>query len=408
MSELDRVGAAVEAIVRGQMVLVADDADRENEGDLVMAAEAVTDRTMAFFLRHGSGIVCVPMTDAIADALALPLMVECNTDTHRTAFTVSVDAIGTGTGISAVDRTSTVRALASELTVAGDLRRPGHIFPLRAKAGGTLARRGHTEAALDLMRLARRREVAVITELVDDAGVPMTGADLTAFACEHDIPMVTIAELAEHHRRGIGVAAGVEAAAIPTAHGVFYATTYTADNGTEHLVLRLGDLTAAAASGADVLVRVHSECLTGDAIGSRRCDCGTQLDAALAAIAAQGTGLLIYLRDHEGRGIGLSHKLAAYRLQEAGRDTVDANVALGVPVDTRDYRAAAEIVGRMGITRVRLMTNNPAKIFALEAAGLIVTRVPTPVAVTPDNISYLRTKRDRMGHLLSYLPTALP
>jgi 3,4-dihydroxy 2-butanone 4-phosphate synthase/GTP cyclohydrolase II len=412
MTDLDRVGAALTAIAHGRMVLVADDAARENEGDLVMAAEFVTVRDMAFMLRHGSGIVCTPMSNAIADALALPMMVQYNTDNHHTAFTVSVDAVGTGTGISATDRAATVRALGSPNSTPDDLRRPGHMFPLRARPGGTLEREGHTEAAVDLMRLAGCREVAVITELVDDEGVPMSGQSLIAFAAEHAIPMITIAELIDHRRRESASAlegSGV-AAAIPTDHGLFTARTYIGEHGVEHLVLTYGDIRTASATDAGVLVRVHSECLTGDVIGSRRCDCGAQLDSALASIAAEGAGVLLYLRGQEGRGIGLAHKLAAYMLQEAGRDTVDANVDLGLPIDCRDYRVCADILQRLDITRIRLITNNPAKIDAISAAGVAVERVGAPAAVTGDNITYLRTKRDRMGHLLDgldALPTAV-
>lgn len=409
MSESNRIQTALAAVARGQMVLVADDADRENEGDLVMAAEAMTQRAMAFFLRHGSGIVCVPMSDGVADRLDLPMMVDDNTDNHQTAFTVSVDAVGTGTGISAADRTATVRALASALTLRTDLRRPGHLFPLRARPGGVLERPGHTEAAVDLVRLAGCRDAAVITELVDDAGVPMAGATLSAFALEHHIPLITIAELVEFRRHAARETsgAGAVAATIPTDHGVFRARVFRGPDDAEHLVLAYGDVGVAAGQRAGVLTRLHSECLTGDAIGSRRCDCGAQLDAALAAIAAEGAGVLVYLRGHEGRGIGLSHKLAAYVLQQSGRDTVDANVALGLPVDSRTYGVAAEILGNLGVTRVRLMTNNPAKVDALESAGLVVQRVRTPVSVTENNISYLRTKRDRMGHLLDGLPAAV-
>ena len=405
-----RVGAALAAIAHGRMVLVSDDADRENEGDLIMAAESVTDIDMAFMLRHGSGIVCTPMSDAIADELDLPVMVQRNSDTHHTAFTVSVDAVGTGTGISAADRAATVRALGSAATTRSDLRRPGHMFPLRARPGGTLERNGHTEAAVDLMRLAGCREVAVITELVDDAGVPMAGATLVEFAATHAIPMVSIAEIVEHRRRELASAleGSHVAAAIPTDHGVFTAQAFPGDHGVEHLVLTFGDIRAASATDAGVLVRVHSECLTGDVIGSRRCDCGAQLDAALATIAAEGAGVLLYLRGHEGRGIGLGHKLAAYMLQDAGRDTVDANTDLGLPIDSRDYQVCADILERLDIARIRLITNNPGKIQAISAAGVTVERVGAPAAVTGDNIAYLRTKRDRMGHLLSNLPAVLP
>ncbi|MET0473427.1 MAG: 3,4-dihydroxy-2-butanone-4-phosphate synthase [Mycobacterium sp.] len=401
-----RLGAALTAIAHGGMVVVADDADRENEGDLIMAAEHVDVHDMVFLLRHGSGIVCTPMTDVIADELELDLMVWTNTDNHQTAFTVSVDAVAVGTGISATDRAATVRALADKTTTPGDLRRPGHVFPLRARPDGVLERAGHTEASIDLMRLAGCREVAVITELVADDGVPLSGPDLTAFASEHQLPMITVAELVEHRRRIESTAVLGASAAIPTDHGLFTAQTYTGADGIEHLVLSHGDVCGASASDAGVLVRIHSECLTGDVIGSRRCDCGAQLDAALAAIAGEGAGVLIYLRGHEGRGIGLGHKLAAYSLQEAGRDTVDANLELGLPIDNRDYGVSAAVLQMLGITRIRLITNNPGKVEAIRAGGLSVTeRVSAPSSVTADNITYLRTKRDRMGHFLD-LPLA--
>jgi 3,4-dihydroxy 2-butanone 4-phosphate synthase / GTP cyclohydrolase II len=404
-----RLSQALTTIAHGGMVLVADDADRENEGDLVMAAEYVDTSDMVFLLRHGSGLVCTPMSDVIADELGLTLMVDTNTDNHQTAFTVTVDATSTGTGISASDRAATVRALADKTTAPGDLRRPGHVFPLRARAEGVLERAGHTEASVDLMRLAGCREVAVITELVADDGVPLSGADLTAFAATHSLPMITVAELVEHRRRVEHDAVLGASAAIPTDHGLFTAQTYTADDdGIEHLVLSHGDIRAASATEAGVLVRVHSECLTGDVIGSRRCDCGTQLDAALAAITAEGAGVLVYLRGHEGRGIGLAHKLAAYTLQEGGHDTIDANIELGLPIDSRDYSVSAAVLQKLGIRRIRLITNNPRKVQALNAGGVSVTeRIPTPSMANDDNIAYLRTKRDRMGHLLD-LPVALP
>ncbi|HEY5856643.1 MAG TPA: GTP cyclohydrolase II [Aldersonia sp.] len=401
-------GAALAALARGRMVLVADDADRENEGDLVMAAEHVSTEDMAFLLRHGSGIVCTPMPDEIADTLGLDLMVDDNTDNHRTAFTVTVDAVGTGTGISATDRAATCRALADPATRPAGLRRPGHVFPLRGRPGGVLERDGHTEASIDLLQLAGCHEVAVITELVDDAGVPMSGARLAAFAAEHDIPMITVADIVAHRQRTEATAALGVAAAIPTDHGVFTAQTYTGDDGIEHLILSYGDISAASATDAGVVVRVHSECLTGDVVGSRRCDCGAQLDAALATIARQGAGVLIYLRGQEGRGIGLAHKLAAYTLQDAGHDTVDANLELGLPIDSRDYGVCAAVLQALGIARIRLITNNPHKVEAIAARGVaVIARMQTPPAVTDHNITYLRTKRDRMGHLLD-LPVAVP
>ncbi|WP_123026585.1 3,4-dihydroxy-2-butanone-4-phosphate synthase [Mycolicibacterium stellerae] len=405
---LSRLSEALTAIAHGGMVLVADDADRENEGDLVMAAEYVDTDDMVFLLRHGSGLVCTPMSDAIADDLGLDLMVATNTDNQQTAFTVTVDAVCTGTGISAADRAATVRALADKSTVPADLRRPGHVFPLRARAAGVLERAGHTEASVDLMRLAGCRQVAVITELVADDGIPMSGPVLTAFAAAHQIPMISVAELVEHRRRVETGAVLGASAAIPTDHGLFIAQTYTAGDGVDHLVLCHGDVRSASATDAGVLVRVHSECLTGDVIGSRRCDCGSQLDAALAAIAAEGAGVLIYLRGQEGRGIGLAHKLAAYTLQETGHDTVDANIALGLPIDSRDYDVSAAVLRKLEIDRIRLITNNPRKLQALNANGISITeRISTPPIANDDNITYLRTKRDRLGHLLD-LPVALP
>ncbi|WP_368679918.1 GTP cyclohydrolase II (plasmid) [Rhodococcus opacus] len=403
------ISVAVEAIAQGRMVLVADDEDRENEGDLIMAAEHVDTDTMVFFLRHGSGIVCTPMSNALADALELDPMVRTNTDNHGTAFTVSVDAVSAGTGISAADRALTVRALASPETRPQSLRRPGHIFPLRARPGGVLERDGHTEAAVDLMRMAGRREVAVITELVGDDGIPMSGSTLTAFAAEHHIPIITIAALVEYRKRTEKIVTFSGPANLPTDYGLFQAHSYlsTAD-GVEHLVLTHGDIGDPMVRARGVLTRVHSECLTGDLIRSRRCDCGTQLDAALQAIVTEGAGVLIYMRGHEGRGIGLGRKLSAYALQETGCDTVDANLRLGLPVDSRDYSVAAAILHDLRVDHVRLVTNNPDKVDTIESSGIHVTeRVELPPAVTADNLTYLTTKRDRMGHLLD-LPRALP
>jgi 3,4-dihydroxy 2-butanone 4-phosphate synthase/GTP cyclohydrolase II len=403
------VGAAIQAIAAGRMVLVADNEDRENEGDLVMAAEHVDAADMAFLLRYGSGIVCTPMTNGIADALELGLMVGANTDNHGTAFTVSVDAEGAGTGISAEDRALTVRALASPETRPRSLRRPGHVFPLRARPGGVLERDGHTEASIDLVQMAGCREVAVITELVDDDGVPMSGGTLTAFAAEHEIPMITVRALVEHRKRTEKIITFTGPANLPTDYGLFQARSYlsTADD-VEHLVLTHGDIDDPDVRAAGVLTRVHSECLTGDLIRSHRCDCGTQLDSALQAIVGDGAGILIYLRGQEGRGIGLGHKLSAYALQEAGCDTVEANLRLGLPVDSRDYSVAAAVLHALMVDSIRLITNNPEKVETIRNCGIDVTeRVEVPPAVTADNLTYLRTKRDRMGHLLD-LPRALP
>lgn len=399
---------AVQALSHGQMVLVADDEDRENEGDLIAAAEDVDTAMMVFLLRHGSGIVCTPMSNAIADHLELDPMVINNTDNHDTAFTVSVDALTAGSGISAEDRASTVRALGSPDTPPDSLRRPGHIFPLRARRGGVLERNGHTEAAVDLMKMAGHREVAVITELVGDDGVPMSGPALTSFASEHGIPMITIAQLIEHRQQTETIVPFGGPASLPTDYGLFEARSYLSTrDGIEHLVLTYGN-TAPASNLGGVIVRVHSECLTGDLFHSRRCDCGTQLDAALEAIVTEGSGVLIYLRGHEGRGIGLGRKLSAYALQEDGCDTVDANLNLGLPVDSRDYSVAAAVLHDLQIDKIRLITNNPDKVVAIETRGIkVAERIQLPTTVNPDNKSYLLTKRDRMGHLLD-LPRALP
>ncbi|WP_221937834.1 GTP cyclohydrolase II [Rhodococcus sp. KBS0724] len=409
MNSSATITVATEAISAGRMVLVVDDENRENEGDLIMAGEHISTEDVVFMLRYGSGIICTPMTGAIADDLDLPPMVPVNTDNHGTAFTVTVDAMSVGTGISAEDRALTIRALASSSTRAQSLRRPGHVFPLRARPGGVLQRNGHTEAAIDLMRLSGCREVAVITEVVGDNGVPLSGAALAEFTATHDIPMITIAALVDHRKRTEKVVTSSESANLPTAYGLFQARSYLSlADGIEHLVLIHGNIDTRDIRTEGVLARIHSECLTGDLIGSRRCDCGTQLEAALRQIVSDGAGVLIYLRGQEGRGIGLGRKLTAYALQEGGCDTVDANLQLGLPIDDRDYSVAAAVLRDLGIERIRLITNNPDKIASIDNGGLSVAeRVQLPVTVTSDNLTYLRTKRDRMGHLLD-LPHALP
>jgi 3,4-dihydroxy 2-butanone 4-phosphate synthase/GTP cyclohydrolase II len=403
------IGAAVDALARGGMVIVADGHDREDEGDLVMAASAMTPPQMAFYLRFGSGIVCVPMSDGVADRLELPSMVTGNSDTHQTAFTVSVDHRSVGTGISAGDRCLTVRALADERTRPADLRRPGHVFPLRARQGGVLKRAGHTEAAVDLLRMAGGGEVGVITELLDDDGVPLHGAEIPEFAQRHNLPFVCIDDLVRSRRATESLVTRSDPARLPLALGDFTAYSYrSALDGVEHLALTLGDVAAADRLGAGVLVRVHSECLTGDVFGSLRCDCGQQLQKSLAMIAAAGAGVVVYLRGQEGRGVGLSHKLRAYALQDRGADTVDANTQLGLPVDSREYGIGAAILADLGVHRARLITNNPCKYGGLGGHDLeLVERVPAPVAVTPQNVRYLRTKRERMGHAID-LPTQEP
>jgi 3,4-dihydroxy 2-butanone 4-phosphate synthase/GTP cyclohydrolase II len=404
----DAVSAALDRLAAGGVVVVLDDADRENEGDLVAGADTMTPAQMAFFVRHGTGIVCVPMEGADADRLDLPLMVETNTESHHTAFTVPVDHVSTGTGVSATDRAATARALADAATAPDDLRRPGHVYPLRARDGGVLCRAGHTEAAVDLLRLAGRTPVGVITELVADHGDMLRGQPLLDFAAEHDLPVLTVADLVRHRRATEELAVPTGSAHIPTRHGTFRATAFRSEiDGQEHLALTLGDI-----RGDDpVLVRVHSECLTGDVLGSLKCDCGTQLDAALDLIGNEGRGAVVYLRGHEGRGIGLGHKLRAYALQEQGRDTVDANADLGLPVDARTYGTGAAILAHLGIRRIRLITNNPSKYGGLAGHDLdIVERVTLPPLVTAENLRYLTTKRDRMHHDLpvSDAPRLLP
>ncbi|MGA5546183.1 bifunctional 3,4-dihydroxy-2-butanone-4-phosphate synthase/GTP cyclohydrolase II [Mycobacterium sp. NPDC051198] len=400
------VEAAIGALAAGRMVVVIDDENRENEGDLVVAADLVTAEQMAFLVRNTTGIVCVPMTGRRADQLELPPMVDRNEDNHGTAFTVTVDHIDVGTGVSAQDRTRTVRALADPATAATDLRRPGHLFPLRAREGGVLVRQGHTEAAVDLLRMAGRPEVAVISEIVDDDGAMRRGARLLAFAAEHDLPVVAIADLVRYRQTTECTIEPIAESALPTKAGAFRAVACRSTiDGIEHLALVLGDVAAVGRSEHGVLVRVHSECLTGDVLGSLRCDCGDQLQGALQAIAEEGCGVLVYLRGHEGRGIGLAHKIRAYALQDDGLDTVAANVAQGLPVDARSYGVGAQILAHLGVRRLRLITNNPAKYVGLQGFSLtVVGRVGLPTAVNDHNLHYLQTKRDLMGH---ELPVAL-
>jgi 3,4-dihydroxy 2-butanone 4-phosphate synthase/GTP cyclohydrolase II len=397
----EAVQSAVAALAAGGMVVVVDDADREDEGDLVVSADLVTAAQVAFLVRHTTGIICAPMTAGRVDALRLPQMVAENTDAHGTAFTVTVDSVDTGTGVSAEDRARTLRALADAGTTPDQLRRPGHVFPLRARAGGVLVRAGHTEAAVDLTTMAGLSGVAVIGEIVDEDGSMRRGASLAQFAADHGLPVLAIADLVRHRRATERLVEMIASSQMPTEFGDFRALAYRSTvDGTEHLALVMGDVAAAGRSEAGALVRVHSECLTGDILGSLRCDCGGQLEQALRAIAAEGAGAVVYLRGHEGRGIGLAHKIRAYALQEQGLDTVDANTAQGLPVDSRSYGVGAQILGELGVNRLRLITNNPAKYGGLDGYGLtIVGRVAQPAVVTPHNVRYLRTKRDRMGHL---------
>ncbi|MFZ5872111.1 MAG: bifunctional 3,4-dihydroxy-2-butanone-4-phosphate synthase/GTP cyclohydrolase II [Actinomycetota bacterium] len=399
---LDSIERAIAEIAAGRPVVVVDDVERENEGDLVMAADAMTAEWMAFIVRHTSGVVCVPMTGDALDRLRVPLMTPQNEERMRTAYTVTVDArVGVTTGISAADRTRTVRVLADPVSTADDLVRPGHLLPLRARDGGVLVRPGHTEAAVDLARLAGRQPAGVIAELVEDDGSMRRGPGCRAFADEHGLAMVSIEDLVAYRRRHDHLVDRVAATRLPTRHGPFTAIGYSDRlDGSEHMALVAGELTGGTlADGDRVLVRVHSECLTGDVLGSARCDCGPQLEASLAAVAEAGRGVVVYLRGHEGRGIGLLAKLQAYALQDAGLDTVDANLELGLPADAREYAAAAQVLADLGVRSVRLLTNNPTKVGALQRYGVdVVERVPLAVGVGPENVRYLRTKRDRMGH----------
>jgi 3,4-dihydroxy 2-butanone 4-phosphate synthase/GTP cyclohydrolase II len=398
-SGLDRVERAVADIAAGKAVVVVDDEERENEGDLIFAAEKATPELVSFMIRYTSGYICVPMTPSALDRLEIPLMVSANQERMRTAYTVTVDAReGVTTGISAVDRARTIRVLADPATTPYDLTRPGHVNPLRALEGGVLRRPGHTEAAVDLCRMAGLQPVGVICEVVSQTDVhDMARLDeLKAFAAEHDLAIISIADLIAWRRRTEKQVVRVAEAKIPTRHGDFRAVGFESIlDRTDHVALVRGDVS----SGDNVLVRVHSECLTGDVFGSRRCDCGPQLDAALQAVAAEGRGVVLYMRGHEGRGIGLMHKLQAYQLQDLGSDTVDANLELGLPADARDYGIGAQILVDLGVRTMRLLSNNPDKRAGLEGYGLeIVGRVPLPVHATPENLRYLRTKRDRMGH----------
>lgn len=391
---------AIEDIRQGKMVVVVDDEDRENEGDLIMAAELATPEAMAFIVKHGTGIVCVSMVGEYLDRLQLPLMVTQNENDEklRTAFTVTVDAKhGTTTGVSAYDRATTVQALASRDSKPDDFNRPGHIFPLRYREGGVLKRAGHTEAAVDLSVLAGLQPVAVLCEIVDDDGSMARLPKLREFAQRENLKIISIADLIRYRRKREKLVDRSSAARIPTMWGPFTAYCYRSIlDGIEHIAMVKGEI----GDGQDILVRVHSECLTGDIFGSARCDCGNQLALAMQQIEAAGRGVLVYLRGHEGRGIGLGHKLRAYTLQDAGRDTVEANEELGLPVDSREYGIGAQILQDLGVRTMKLMTNNPAKYIGLKGYGLtVVGRVPLLTAITKENKRYLETKRAKMGHI---------
>ncbi|MDG4860184.1 bifunctional 3,4-dihydroxy-2-butanone-4-phosphate synthase/GTP cyclohydrolase II [Streptomyces sp. T-3] len=401
---LDPIEQAISDIAAGRPVVVVDDENRENEGDLVIAAEKATPEVVAFMMSECRGLICAPMEGDELDRLELPQMVADNTESMKTAFTVSVDASGAHgvtTGISAADRATTLQLLASGRTGPSDFVRPGHIFPLRARPGGVLVRDGHTEAAVDLARLAGLRPAGAIVEIAGEDGKMLRLPELIPFARKHGLTIISIEDLITYRRTAEPTVRREAAVQLPTQYGEFTAYGYrSATDGVEHVALVHGEI----GDGEDVLVRMHSECLTGDVFHSLRCDCGPQLQASMERIQAAGRGVVVYLRGHEGRGIGLLSKLRAYELQERGRDTLDANLELGLPADARDYAAGAQILADLGVSSVRLLTNNPEKSDALVDHGLTVTgREPMPVQAGEHNLRYLRTKRDRMGHELPWL-----
>ncbi|MBQ3341185.1 MAG: bifunctional 3,4-dihydroxy-2-butanone-4-phosphate synthase/GTP cyclohydrolase II [Kiritimatiellae bacterium] len=393
----DSVERCLEDLRRGRIVLVTDDADRENEGDCICAAEFATRDNVNFMATYARGLICMPMSDAWCRRLDLPQMVDHNTDNHETAFTVSIDAVETTTGISAAERSSTARAVVRDGARPSDFRRPGHMFPLRAREGGVLRRAGHTEATVDLCRLAGLKEVGLCCEVMRDDGTMARLDDVSAFAKEHGLKMMSIADLIAYRRRHDRLVEAVEEVDMPTRHGHFRLKMYRSRiSGLEHMALVKGKVD----DGEPVLVRVHSECFTGDVLGSERCDCGPQLHTAMEMVQREGRGAVLYMRQ-EGRGIGLANKLHAYKKQEEGLDTVEANVALGFPPDLRDYGEGAQMLVDLGIRRLRLLTNNPRKIAGLEGYGLEITeRVPIVIPPNAYDKRYLDTKKEKMGHLI--------
>ena len=394
--EFDSVEECLAALARGEIIVVTDDEDRENEGDCICAARFATPANVNFMATHAKGLICMPMSREWCRKLDLNQMVETNTDNHQTAFTVSIDAVTTTTGISAEERSATALACVSPDAKPGDFRRPGHMFPLEARKGGVLKRAGHTEATVDLCRLAGLEEAGLCCEIMNGDGTMARMADLEGFAARHGLKFMTIAQLIEYRRRNERLVEKVEEVDMPTAWGHFRLSMYKSRvTGYEHIALVKGDVS----SGEPVLVRVHSECFTGDVLGSQRCDCGPQLHEAMAMVEKEGRGAILYMRQ-EGRGIGLANKLHAYRKQEAGMDTVEANVALGFAPDLREYGEGAQILGDLGISKVRLVTNNPCKIKGLAGYGIEISeRVPVVIPATEYDARYLETKRVKMGHL---------
>lgn len=405
MIKLDSVEKAIADIAAGKAVVVVDDEDRENEGDIIFAAEKATPELIAFMVRYSSGYICAPLTGADCNRLNLPPMVANNEDARGTAYTVTVDAATGTTGISATDRANTIRTLARPDSTAAEFTRPGHVVPLRARDGGVLVRAGHTEASVDLARLAGLRPAGVLCEVVSEKNPTgmARGPELREFCDEHGLALISIEQIINYRRHHENLVERIVETQLPTEFGPFRAVGYRSlVDDVEHVALVVGDVTAD--NGEDVLVRVHSECLTGDVFGSRRCDCGQQLHKSMELVQEAGRGVILYMRGHEGRGIGLLPKLKAYHLQDEGADTVDANLALGLPSDAREYGTGAQILRDLGVRSMALLTNNPTKRAGLGGYGLEMSRrVPVPVQVNEDNVRYLMTKRERMGHELPWL-----